>query len=131
MSVLTTSSAFTCDHLGAATPAAAHRLTVGGAAVLTRADLLAAMVSGCAQPDQAGPPVTRKCRKVLQVNGGDATRLTVDGVPVLTTTGFAALTDGQNAQPAVPPLVPPPVPPATQLSPPLTADANQIWLRGA
>jgi hypothetical protein len=59
-----------------------------------------------------------------------AHRLTVGGVKVLTTSGFAALTDGQNPAPAVPPLVPPPVPPATPFSPPMTAKAEQTWLKG-
>nr|WP_062337187.1 hypothetical protein [Herbidospora sakaeratensis] len=128
--VLTTAGVFTCDHQGTAAPVSAHRLTVGGAPVLTGADLTGAAVSACVQPDQAGPPLTRTCRAVLQVNAGHALRLTVGGVPVLTATGFAALTDGQNAQPAVPPHVPPPVPPGTPLSPRLTATAGQLRLRG-
>ncbi|TKK89555.1 hypothetical protein FDA94_09195 [Herbidospora galbida] len=127
--VLTTASGLTCDHRGTATPAATHPLTVGATAVvLTQADLLAAGVTACVQvDDSSSAPPTKKCRKVLQLDAGMSTCLTVGGVPVLVTTGFLAVTDGLNKTPSVPP----PAPPATPLSARLAAQAGQTVLKGA
>lgn len=119
--VLTQASTLTCQSKGVVTPTATHPLTVAGTSVLTAADVAGLTVAGCQKPEQA--PST-KCKKVVPPVGGSATRLTVDGVPVLTTAGFTAATDGCG----------PPVPQTDPPEPPgpgkLRAVANQNCLNG-
>jgi hypothetical protein len=122
--ILTTKSGLTCPHPpGAVRAAAAHRLTVAGASVLTKADVVARPVAGCILPVAQGPPQTKTCTTVASWIGGEAARLTVDGVPVLVDQGFVAKTDGLDKGV-------PPDPPQPSLPPKLKAVANQTWLKG-
>ncbi|MDT0353134.1 hypothetical protein [Pseudonocardia charpentierae] len=122
--VLTAASTLTCGHPGPGkitiTPAST-RLTVGGVGVLTAAGV--ATIAGCAQPSAASPP-TAPCPPPVAVSGGSASRLFVDGVPVLLASTFAAATTG--VPPAVRPMpVSPPVPPPV----PIDVDAGQTRLQ--
>ncbi|MEU6716716.1 hypothetical protein ABZ897_35065 [Nonomuraea sp. NPDC046802] len=122
--MLTAASTIACPHPpGLVQTSAVHRLTVAGAAVLTAADVVPRQVIGCVMPVAQGPPQTKTCTKVLSWTGGQAARLTVDGVPVLLDQGFEARTDG--LEPAAPP-----APPAASQVPKLKAAANQIRLKG-
>ncbi|MFI0218845.1 hypothetical protein [Streptomyces lydicus] len=115
---MTQASTLTCQSKGVVTPTAVHRLTVAGTSVLTAADVVGLFVTGCLKPEQT------RCRQVMPPVGGSATRLTMDGVPVLTTTGFTAATGG------VGPPVPQPVPPEPPGPGKLRAVANQRFLTG-
>nr|BFD94110.1 hypothetical protein KitaXyl93_54700 [Kitasatospora sp. Xyl93] len=119
--VLTRASTLTCQSKGSVTPTAAHALTVAGVSVLTAPDVVGLAVTGCKKQDQA--PL-KKCLNVWPPVGGSATRLTVDGVPVLTTAGFAAATDGFG------PPFPQPDPPKPPGQGKLQAVANQSCLKG-
>ncbi|SDL95492.1 hypothetical protein [Nonomuraea jiangxiensis] len=123
--VLTTASTLTCPHPpGAVRPPAAHPLTVAGASVLTKADVVGRdVLPACALPVAQGPPQTKTCTKVTSWNGGEAVRLTVNGAGVLLDQGFVAKTDGLDVGV-------PPDPPQPSLPPKLSATANQTWLRG-
>jgi len=119
--VLTQASTFTCQSKGIVSPTAAHRLTVAGASALTAADVVGLDVTGCQKAEQA--PMAR-CKQVVPPVAGSAGRLTVDGVPVLTTTGFAAATGGFGLP--VPQSDPPELPGPGKLR----AVANQNCLKG-
>ena len=99
--VLTTSSEVECvDKATVKLSAGQQKLKVAGNAVLVMGDLVGASVSGCpitVKPPPPGP-VTKPCKKTLSMLKGEASKLKVDGKPVLLATA-QGLTDGLGPAP--------------------------------
>lgn len=91
--VLTRAAAIRCPHppgqvaLPPLPPAPAPKLTVRGTAVLVKADLATALITGCPQPVQTVD------LKVGTITAGEALKLTVKTAAVLLDTTFAATSD--------------------------------------
>ena len=89
--VLTKSSKLACSHQGTVQVVATQqKLTVNGDAVLVMGDLEGKPISGC---PVAVTPSTKPCLTVTSMLAGAATKLSVDGMPVLLDTA-TGLTDG-------------------------------------
>jgi hypothetical protein len=96
--VLTEASTLVCGHpsAGTITIPGSPRLRVGGATVLTMPVPPTAPVAGCLQPTASG---SAPCATAA-LTGGAATRLHVDGLPVLLAATFTASTTGLPSVPA-------------------------------
>jgi hypothetical protein len=89
-SVLTVASAVTCPHQASVATSGTSKLTVSGSAALLAAGIAGQTVSACPISDSSS---TTKCRTVLSVTGGLATKLTVGGAPVVLES-LIGVTDG-------------------------------------
>jgi hypothetical protein len=99
--VVTTASQIECAHGGTVKVTASQsKLKVGGNPVLVETDMLTATVSGCKTPVTPPPPgpTQKPCLKVLSMNAGAATKLAVDGIPVVLDTATGD-TDGISVPP--------------------------------
>lgn len=99
--VLTTASTIKCEHpvAGTFTITPSLRLKVAGAGVLVQGAGPVPIATPCGQP--ANPPTTSPCGPIT-VSGGFASRLVVDGVPVLLAGTFAATPSAPPPAPLVP-----------------------------
>ncbi len=116
--VLTTASRITCTHGGTISPSGAAKIKVNGSPVI-----LAAGVAG--KPVPPGPPAppppppatpcavptdpntaTKSCTSVISVTDGKASKLKVNGQPVLLQS-LGGVTDGTGPKPPAPPPTPP------------------------
>jgi hypothetical protein len=91
--ILTTGSQLGCPHGGSVQLSAGRtQLTVAGKPVLAKVDVMGKPISGCSTVTnpQAG---TKQCLTVTSVLAGEAQRLSVGGMPVLTSNA-QGLTDG-------------------------------------
>ena len=87
--VLTEASTVKCVHQGVLVAQASRRaLTVGGAAVLVRGDLLAGAFLGC----QLQPV---PCAQITVITAGVSTTLTLGGQPVMLATAQGSTNVGQ------------------------------------
>jgi hypothetical protein len=87
--VLTEASTVQCAHQGVLVAQASRRaLTVGGAAVLVRGDLLAGAFVGCTLT-----PVP--CAQITVIAAGVSTTLTLGGQPVMLATAQGSTNAGQ------------------------------------
>lgn len=92
--LLTTAARVMCNHGGTVTLTAAHRtLSVDGAPVLVKADLVGATVTGCATPQSNS---TKPCLTVTSVLAGESRSLTVAGAAAMSAAA-QGLTDGVTA----------------------------------
>lgn len=95
--VLTTSSTVSCGHPpGHLTfgPATTNKLRIGGAFALVKDDVVSAAVAGCAtKPSSSTVP----CASVASCTGGEATKLKVQGKPVLLAETIQGVTGGTPA----------------------------------
>lgn len=91
MKVLTTDSTVGCGHPdGKAKTDGAQILTVKGKGVLTASGVSGKTVEGCPLVESAN---VVRCKTVVTVSGGGASKLTIEGEPVLLD-GLAGTTDG-------------------------------------
>lgn len=93
--VITVGSNVTCGHAGTVATTGQAKLTINGNQVLLKDGILGKDVSSCATvaaADVSGP-TAKPCLKVSAVNSGEATKLTIDGRPVMLET-LAGTTDG-------------------------------------
>lgn len=82
--VLTVGSDVTCGHQGTVTVTSSAKLSVSGNPVLLKAGIANQPVTGCAiVPTVAPAPISTKCLLVTSVDGGEATKLTAGGSPVV------------------------------------------------
>lgn len=95
--VLTEASTITCAHQGTITFTASQQLLkINNQAVLLSSDIASGLVSNCqVKPSQT----TKPCTKVVSLISGSATRLSVNGTPVLLETANG-LTDGVTPVPS-------------------------------
>ena len=94
--VLTTGSNVTCGHSpGKVTTTGSSKLTVSGQPALPKTGIMGKPVSGCSTVPaaDASGPTAKPCLSVLAVSAGDATKLTIGGLPVMLDT-LAGTTDG-------------------------------------
>jgi hypothetical protein len=79
--VLTTTSAVVCPHQARVATSGASKLRISGNPVLLPAGIQAHSVTACPTADSSTP--TTKCRTVVSVTGGQATKLSVAGIGVM------------------------------------------------
>jgi len=97
--VLTIRSVVSCGHGGTVAVQGTAKLAVAGAPVLLAAGVKEQAIDHCGTKPASDPsgPTAIPCHKVLDVNGGGATKLTVDRQPVLLDT-LQGATDGMVAK---------------------------------
>jgi hypothetical protein len=93
--VLTDVSFVDCGHTGRVSTAGETKLKVDGALVLLAAGIQGHSVGSCPVQDDTNTG-TLKCRTVTAVTGGQATKLRVNGRPVMLDT-LSGKTDGTAA----------------------------------
>jgi|ERR1043165_6829455 hypothetical protein len=94
--VLTTGSNVTCGHSpGKVTTTGSPKLTVSGQPALLKTGIMGKPVGGCSTPpaSDASGPTAIPCTSVIAVTAGDATKLTIGGMPVMLDT-LAGQTNG-------------------------------------
>jgi len=93
--VLTTGSTVGCGHGGTVSTSGAAKLKVSGNPVLLKTGIAGQAVSGCKTPlvVPPPPPPSSPCHTVASVITGEATKLKVNGSPVMLDT-LTGTTDG-------------------------------------
>ena len=96
---LTNAGDVLCGHSGKAVLASTAKLKVSGQSVLLKTDIAGKPVSGCAivLASDSGGVSDKPCLNVASVTAGEATKLKVNGVPVILDDQLAGTTDGMQA----------------------------------
>jgi hypothetical protein len=99
--VLTESSKVVCAHGGAVSTSGSARILIDGGKVLKKGGVVGKSVSAACSTvpasDSSGPTAV-KCTTVASLSAGDATKLFIDGEPVLLDSPLVGTTDGMVAK---------------------------------